>query len=195
MKQDAVRLLELALERGALKYGEFTLSSGQKSHYYFDGRLLSLDPEGAHLIGRLLFAILKSAGVESIGGPTVGADPIVASVALFSHLEGSPISAFIVRLERKAHGTGQAVEGPLHPASQVAIVDDVCTTGGSLIRAIKAAEELNCSVVKVVVLLDRHQGGSEDLRTLGYDFIAILEATPEGQVRVVDQAYGDVSGV
>ena len=88
---DGERLLSLALERGALRYGDFTLSSGQSSKYYFDGRLLSLDPEGTYLIGKAILPILKEAGAQAIGGPTLGADPIVAAVALTSHLKGSPI--------------------------------------------------------------------------------------------------------
>ena len=142
------RLLKLALKRGALKYGEFTLSSGQIAHYYFDGRLLSLDPEGAYLIGRALLPMIKEAGAQAIGGPTLGADPIVAAVAMASHMDGYPVPAFIVRERSKAHGTGQQVEGPLEAGSRVAIVDDVCTTGASLFRAIEAAEASGCKVVQ-----------------------------------------------
>ena len=181
---DAEKLLQLAIKRGALKYGEFALSSGQKSRYYFDGRLLSLDPEGAYLIGQALLPILKEAGVQAIGGPTLGADPIVAAVALSSHLDGDSISAFIVRKEAKAHGTTQQVEGPLRPGSRVAIVDDVCTTGTSLFVAIEAAVAMGCTVAKVIVILDRMQGGSQELKRRGYDFLSLLEATPEGEVMV-----------
>ena len=181
----AVRLLDLALERGALKYGEFTLSSGRTSRYYFDGRLLSLDPEGAHLITEAFLPILRDAEVQAIGGPTLGADPIVASVALASYRNGIPIPGFIVRNETKSHGTQRAVEGPLIQGSRVAIVDDVCTTGASLFRAIQAAEAAGCSVARVIAVLDRHEGGSEELRRRGYDFVSLLEATPDGQVQVV----------
>ena len=176
------RLLELALERGAIKYGDFTLSSGQKSSYYFDGRLLSLDPEGANLIAQALLPLLQRAGVQAVGGTTLGADPIVTAVAMASHLEGTPIPAFIVRKESKDHGTKQSIEGPLPAGSKVAIVDDVCTTGGSLFHAIAAAEEAGCTVVKVVSLLDRLAGGSEELRQRGYDFSTLLTATPEGRI-------------
>ena len=178
------RLLQLAEERGALKYGDFTLSSGQKSSYYFDGRLLSLDPEGAYLIGKAILPIVKAVGCQAIGGPTLGADPIVAAVALSSFLEGSPIPAFIVRKEAKSHGTGQIVEGPLARGARVAIVDDVCTTGSALFQAIEAAEAASCTVAKVIAILDRHQGGGGELRRRGYDFLSLLEATPEGQVVV-----------
>jgi orotate phosphoribosyltransferase len=178
------RLLQVALERGALKYGEFTLSSGKKGSYYFDGRLLSLDPEGAHLIGKALLPRLREAGVQAVGGPTVGADPIVAAVALTSYLEGTPISAFIVRKEAKEHGTMQLIEGPLELGSRVAIVDDVCTTGSSLLQAIHAAEAVGCAVVKVMALLDRREGGAEELRKRGYDFAALMAANPKGKVEV-----------
>ncbi|MCE2462497.1 MAG: orotate phosphoribosyltransferase [Dehalococcoidia bacterium] len=188
---DGERLLRLALERGALRYGDFTLSSGQKSKYYFDGRLLSLDPEGAYLIGKAILPILNEAGAQAIGGPTLGADPIVAAVALTSHLNDSSIPAFIVRKDAKSHGTGQLVEGPLAPGSRVAIVDDTCTTGASLFHAIEAAEAAACTVVKVVAILDRHQGGSEELKRRGFDFTSLLASTPEGEVRVVQSESVD----
>ena len=185
MSETVDRLLALALERGAIKYGDFTLSSGKKSSYYFDGRLLSLDPEGAHLIAQALLPILQQAGAQAVGGTTLGADPIVTAVALASYLAGDPMPAFIVRKESKGHGTKQNIEGPLLPGSKVAIVDDVCTTGGSLFHAIQAAEEAGCTVVKVVSLLDRNEGGSEEMRKRGYDFSALLAATPEGKIKTV----------
>ena len=85
MSETVDRLLALALERGAIKYGDFTLSSGKKSSYYFDGRLLSLDPEGAHLISQALLPLLQQAGAQAVGGTTLGADPIVTAVALASY--------------------------------------------------------------------------------------------------------------
>ena len=181
------RLLKLALEREALKYGEFTLSSGKKSSYYFDGRLLSLDPGGALLIGQALLPLLREAGVEAVGGPTLGADPIVAAVALTSQLEGKGIPAFIVRKDAKEHGTSQLIEGPLAPGCRVAIVDDTCTTGGSLLHGIAAAEAVGCTVVKVLVLLDRREGGTEELRRRGYDFSALMAANPQGKIEVVSE--------
>lgn len=177
-------ILKLALELGALKYGEFILSSGQKTPYYFDGRVLSLHPLGAHLICEALLPIVKACGAQAIGGPTLGADPIVAAVALTSYLEGAPVPAFIVRKYVKPHGTEQTLEGPLTPGSRVAIVDDVCTTGSSLFYAIAAAESVGCSVVKVICVLDRRQGGSDEMRSRGYDFVSLLEATPDGDVKV-----------
>ena len=176
------RLLALALERGAIKYGDFTLTSGKKSSYYFDGRLLSLDPEGAFLISQAIIPLLEQAGAMAVGGTTLGADPMVAALALASHIKGSSIPAFIVRKESKTHGTKQNIEGPLERGTNVAIVDDVCTTGGSLFHAIEAAEEAGCSVVKVVSILDRNEGGSEEMRKRGYNFSTLLAATADGKI-------------
>jgi len=178
-------LLSLSLARGALKYGQFTLSSGKTSNYYFDGRLLSLDPEGAMLIGQALLPLIRQAEAQAVGGPTLAADPIVTAVALASQEDGDGIPAFIVRKETKEHGMGQLIEGPLVAGSRVAIVDDTCTTGGSLLHAIAAAEGLGCNVVKVIALLDRREGGGDELRRRGYDFTALMAATPDGKIEVV----------
>lgn len=173
---------------GAIQYGEFTLSSGQKSSYYFDGRLLSLHPRGAYLIEQLLLPIVRWTGAYAIGGPTIGADPIVTAVAFWSHIVGGGIPAFIVRKEAKGHGTDQLIEGPLVKGAPVVIVDDVCTTGNSLFHAINVveAEAYGCKVVAVITILDRYQGGSDEIRKRGYSFFCILEATPEGRIRIAD---------
>ncbi|GBD11476.1 Orotate phosphoribosyltransferase [bacterium HR23] len=180
------RLLDLARAKGALKLGEFILSSGQRSHYYFDGRLLSLDPEGAYLIGKEMVAIARGVQAQAIGGPSLGADPIVGATVAVSHLEGYPLVGFLVRSEPKGHGTRRLIEGPLARGMRVLIVDDVCTTGGSLFRAINAVEAEDCIVARVAVLLDRHQGGSDNLRKQGYDVVAFMEASPDGSIRVVE---------
>ena len=178
------RLLALALERGAIRYGDFTLSSGRRSAYYFDGRLLSLDPEGAHLLGNGLLPLLAEAGVSAVGGPTLGADPIVAAVAMASWQAGTPLPAFIVRKAAKEHGTGQLIEGPLPPpGATVAVVDDTCTTGGSLFHAIGAVEAAGCRVGLTLAALDRNEGGSAALRQQGYPFAALLTAGPDGRIR------------
>lgn len=186
MEKVSEKLLQLSLDMGALRYGDFTLTSGRKSSYYFDGRLLSLDPEGAYLIARALLPLVRSAGAQAIGGPTLAADPIVTAVSMASHLEpdGGPIPAFIVRKEAKQHGMGNAVEGHLKPGSRVAVVDDTCTTGGSLFLAIEAAEAAGCTVVKVLAVLDRCEGGGEELRNRGYDFTSLLLANSSGEIEV-----------
>ena len=176
-------ILEEAQKGGALRYGEFVLSSGLTSSYYFDGRLLSLSPRGASLVARAMLPLVRGSGAEAIGGPTLGADPIVAAVALASHQDsGRPVPGFIVRSGSKDHGMGRMVEGPLPSGAPVAIVDDVCSTGGSLFHAIRAAEAEGCIVVLVAAILDRCQGGSERLRQEGYSFRAILEADAQGNI-------------
>ena len=185
MREDIERLLEIAIEKGALKYGDFTLSSGKHSSYYFDGRLLSLDPEGAFLIGKALYPLVSSSGAEAIGGPTLAADPVVTAVSITSQINGSGIPAFIVRKEAKEHGMTNLIEGPVRPGSKVSIVDDTCTTGGSLLHAIKAAESIGCEVVQVLAILDRREGGQEILAEQGYNFTAHMAANSEGVIEVV----------
>ena len=180
-KADDKRLLEVFKEKAVLK-GDFTLSSGLKSACYFDGRMVTLWPEGAYLIGKKILEIVSKAGAEAVGGMTLGADPMVAAVAVVSQMEGKPMPAFLVRKEPKKHGTQRLIEGHLTKGARVAIVDDVITTGGSVLRAIEAAEAEGCKVVKVVVVLDRHQGGADELKRRGYDFTAILSAGAEGEV-------------
>ena len=185
LSEIAVELLNLAKERGALTFGDYVLSSGQRSSYYFDGRKLTLDPRGAYLTGKAFFGMLGDFEVDAIGGPTLGADPIVTAVALTSGVEGRPINAFIVRKEGKEHGMGNLIEGPLEPGSRVAIVDDACSTGASLFHAVDSAEADGHRVVVVLAILDRDQGGGEALRRRGYDFRYLLEATPEGEIQPV----------
>ena len=178
-------ILELAKLKGALQFGEFQLSSGDTSSYYFDGRLITLDPEGAYAVAKAMMPILRKCGAEAAAGPTLGADPIVSAVAVMSHIDGTPIPGLIVRKEEKAHGAKRGIEGPLREGARVAIVDDTCTTGASLFHAIDAVEAAGCHVVKVVVILDRRQGGSDELRLRGYDFSSILEATENGEIKAV----------
>jgi orotate phosphoribosyltransferase len=175
-------LQKIAESLGALKHGEFTLSSGKNSPYYFDGRLLTLDPRGAFLIGQAFLPVVREAGAQAVGGLALGADPMATAIALTSHSDETPIPAFIVRKEPKDHGTGRAIEGHLPKGSKVAVVDDTCTSGESLLKAIAAVEDAGCKVVIVATILDRREGGSDEIRNRGYLFWTLLEATPEGKV-------------
>ena len=183
----AERLLSLAKEKGALLYGDFQLSSGVKSNYYFDGRLLTLEPEGAYLIAKCFIPAITESGAEAIAGPTLGADPIVASVAAISHMEGSSIPGLIVRKETKSHGGMRAIEGPIIHGTlsdrRIAVVDDTCSTGSSLFMAIDALEMAGSKIVKVLSILDRQMGGSREIIERGYDFQALLEADENGNIR------------
>ena len=184
------KILELARARGALKTGDFVLSTGARSTYYFDGRLISLDPEGAALISQAVLREARDANAQAVGGPTLGADPIVAATVLLSQQEGTPLQGFLVRADTKAHGTRRQVEGRVESGSRVVIVDDTCTSGSSIFTAIAAAEALGCQVAKVIAILDRMEGGGEELRRRGYNLLAFLEASPDGQVGLAREQKG-----
>ncbi len=181
------RIRQIAEARGALRYGEFRLSAGGTSNYYFDGRLLTLDPEGSYLVAKALIPPIVGSGATVVAGPTLGADPIVASVATVSHLEGTPVSALIVRGRAKGHGTDQRIEGSVERSMRVAVVDDTCTTGRSLLDTVDALEDEGCVVTVVLCILDRNEGGSRLLRRRGLPFHALLQASPDGGVEACPQ--------
>jgi len=184
LKSIATRLYDRAMELDSLKFGDFTLSSGQKSTYYFDGRMLSTDPEGADLISQAFSMAMDDSGVEAFGGPTVAAVPIVGALALRSQLDGKKRTGFFVRPEQKEHGAGKQIEGNLQPGMKVAAFDDTISTGGSLFPAIDAVEAYGCEVVLVMAILDRHQGGDTELERRGIPFFKLWESTPEGKVTI-----------
>ncbi len=179
---EAEIILDLAKRKGALMFGEFELSGGGTSTYYFDGRLITLDPEGAYHVASAILPILEECGAEAIAGPTLGADPIVSAVAVMSHIQGHPLPGVIVRKEAKRHGVGRVIEGPIWEGARLAVVDDTCTGGSSLLHAIDAVEAEGCKVVKVIAVLDRCEGGSDEIRRRGYDFVALLEANAKGEI-------------
>jgi orotate phosphoribosyltransferase len=158
------RLKEILIEK-SIQRGEFILSSGKKSNYYLDARRTTLDAEGAFCAGMAVLELVRSLKPQpkAIGGPTLGADPIVAVVAALSHQQGGPpISGFIVRKEAKQHGTQQLIEGWRGTLGDpVAIVEDTCTTGGSLLRAMDQAEAAGMKVIAAICLVDREEGGRE----------------------------------
>lgn len=180
------RVLELARDTGALLYGEFTLSSGEKSDHYFEGKRLTLHPEGAYEVGKAILDELEGIDIDAVGGLAMGAFPIITAVALVSHQEGRPLPSFIVREQPKQHGTQRKIEGHFEEGARVAIVDDVITTGGSVRKAIEAVEAENCEVAKVIVIVDRHEGGSDELKEEGYDFAAIINLWPSGEATVAE---------
>jgi len=178
--ESAKRIGELAVEVGALQWGDFTLVSGKKSSYYFEGKKLTLSPEGAYQVGKAIFDELVKLDIDTVGGVATGGYPIVTAVAIVSHLEGKPLSCFMVREVAKEHGTRRQIEGHLKEGSRVAIVEDVITTAGSVIKVIETVEAANCKVVKVMALVDRHEGGGDRLTQGGYDFTSILHLRPSG---------------
>ena len=170
------RLLDILKER-SVEWGTFVLASGKTSTIYFDGKQTTLHPEGAYLIGKILFEMLRNAKVDAVGGMTLGADPIVTSIALVSFIEGKPIPAFIIRKEPKKHGKGLWIEGKgnLSKGSPVAIIEDVVTTGKTTLEAISRAREEGLKVVKVLAVVDREEGGRETLAKEGLELEAIFK--------------------
>jgi orotate phosphoribosyltransferase len=169
---DRERLFELVKDM-SLVSGDFMLSSGRKASYYFDLRMVTLFPEGAYLVGKEVLTL--ASGAMAIGGPAISAIPVVAATAVVGFWEGRPIPSFIVRDSPKAHGRHRVIEGHLPPrGGKVAMVDDVITTGSSLFRSIEAVEAEGVEVVRVIAILDRHGGGSDNLKGKGYDFISLF---------------------
>lgn len=175
--QNKQALISLLATRSARR-GSFTLASGKHSSLYIDARLTTMSPEGLSLIGPLGLEALRSAHwkVSAIGGLTLGADPIAYAISYASANTASPIRAFTVRKEAKAHGTGKLIEGPFEARDRVAVVEDVITTGASAGRAIDAVRAAGGEVVGVLALVDRQEGGREFLEQMGLPVVSLVTA-------------------
>lgn len=177
MQQYRQRLKELLLEK-SYRRGKVKLSSGRESDFYIDGKQTTLDAEGAYLCGRLLFELIRRnpVAIDGVGGMTLGADPLVTAVSLVSFLEKNPIPAFIVRKEAKGHGTQNYIEGKNNLASgaTVALLEDVVTSGGTLLQVIERVEAQGFKVGLVATVVDRQEGGAEALSAAGYKLAAIF---------------------
>lgn len=170
-------LLNLLATRSARR-GQFTLASGRQSTLYVDARLTTMSPEGLVLIGGLgLKAIRAHWKVDSIGGLTLGADPIAYAIAYASALsKGGSLRAFTVRKEAKKHGTGKLIEGPFQSGDRVVIVEDVITTGSSALQAMRAVQDAGGVVHGVLALVDREEGGREAIEVAGIPVISLITA-------------------
>ena len=171
------RLKEILLEK-SYRQGSFTLTSGKTSDFYIDGKQTTLSAEGAYLCGKLILDIIlkQQEPIEAVGGMTLGADPLVTAVSMVSFLEKHPIPAFIVRKEAKGHGTGNYIEGLKNmPAScRVALLEDVVTTGGTLLKVIERVESQGFKVGLVITVVERQEGGVKTLADAGYALESIF---------------------
>ncbi len=167
------RLKSLILEK-SIFFGDFVLSSGKKSNYYIDARISTLFPESAYLIGEIIYESIKDKEIDAIGGYSIGADPIVTAVSIVSYLKGKPIPAFIIRKEKKEYGRGKRIEGNFKKGYRVCVVDDVVTSGGSIVRGIRTVREEGGQVVLALSLIDRCEGGKEAILKEGVEYFSIF---------------------
>jgi len=175
--EERERLLQL-LKTRSYREGRVVLASGKESDFYIDCRQTSLSAEGHRLIGRLFLRLIQEhfPRATAVGGPTLGADPLVSAVSLTSALEGDrPMDAFIVRKEAKGHGTGAWIEGManLKAGDKVVMLEDVITTGGSSLKAVKRADEAGLNVLGILVMVDRQEGGRENIEAAGYKVVSL----------------------
>lgn len=172
---DRERLQEMLAD--CIRTGEVILSSGKVTDFYFDGRLVTLDPEGSVLVGKLVLEELVTHGIGAAGGLTSGADPITSAVGVLAWQRGVPMRLFFVRKETKGHGTRKRIEGPEIPGDgsvPVALVDDVLTTGGSLLEARDAlVAEVGVAPTLACVIVDREEGGVQRLASEGIEVVAL----------------------
>ncbi|MBD2502452.1 orotate phosphoribosyltransferase [Anabaena azotica] len=167
------KLLDLFCQL-AYQEGDFVLSSGQPSSYYINGKQVTLHPQGALAIGRVLLSILPP-DTQAVAGLTLGADPMVTAVSVVSAYENQPIPALIIRKEAKGHGTKAYIEGPNLPeGAKVVVLEDVVTTGQSAMKAVDRLRGAGYVVDEVISLVDRQQGGAEFYQSVGLKFTAVF---------------------
>jgi orotate phosphoribosyltransferase len=190
MLADIERLRDIIQEH-CFRYGDFTLASGRKSSFYFDGRRATFRPAAAKLIGEALVDVVLASGATAVGGPALGAVPIAMAVGLASLTRSRELPVFVVRSEAKQHGAGGLVVQPyndggdvLSSGARVAIVEDTITTGGSVLKAIDAVEELGAGIALLAVLVERAEGGANALREKGYDVASVFLADEKGRLSI-----------
>jgi orotate phosphoribosyltransferase len=173
------RLKAILMSEAVLR-GSFTLASGRTSSLYFDCRRASLHPEGAFLAATGLLDRIDELGLrpDCVGGPTLGADPLVGAMVPLSHQRERPLPGFLVRKKPKAHGTGGALEGQWRPGWKAVVVEDTVSTGGSVLEAVRRVEEAGLEVLAVLCLVDRELGGASTLAD--YRFSALFTAADLG---------------
>ncbi len=170
-----LRLLEI-IKRKSIRKGTFKLASGGTSDYYLDMRPTTFDPEGANLVADLVYSMLGDEhDVEAIGGLELGAVPIVIGVCMRSFAQ-RPIAGFVVRKEKKGHGTDQQIDGNFRPNSTVILLEDVTTKGGSVMQAVRAVRRQGATVKKIITIVDRLEGAAENLKQEGIALEAVYSA-------------------
>jgi len=176
MDQDKQNLFEL-LKNNAYFNEKITLSSGKESDYYIDARLVTLSAAGAYLSAKVILDMVKEEEIDAIGGPTLGADPMVGAIASLSFQQNNPINTFIIRKAPKSHGKQQQIEGPLLPeGAQVILIDDVATTGKAFLSSIDVLQNIGMKVKKAICIVDRQDGAKEAIAQKGCELVSIFSA-------------------
>ena len=169
------RLLEI-LRKDAFFKEKITLSSGKESDYYIDARRVTLTSEGAYLAAKIILDMTKDDTLDAIGGPTLGADPMVGAVAAVSFKDKKPINTFIIRKAPKAHGKQQQIEGPLlAKGAKVVLIDDVATTGKAFVQSLEVMKKEGINVIKAICIVDRKEGATEAVQALGCKLEAMFD--------------------
>ena len=195
---DEIEELRALMQRHCVRFGDFTLSSGRKSKYYYNGKKITLRPSALRLVGAALVDVVLASGAGAVGGPELGAVPIATAVGLAALGRGRDLPVFVVRKEQKQYGARDLVvepyadeaggDAPLVAAgTRLAIVEDAVTTGGSVQKAIDAVEELGARIVLIAVLVERHEGGGDGLRSRGYDVLSVFRTDEEGRLYVNEE--------
>ena len=173
------KLKKLLIER-AFKYNEepvFRLASGKFSQFYIDCKMVTLYSKGMVLVGNIILDLIDNLNIKAIGGLTLGADPIANSVAIVAGQKGLDMKAFVIRKQPKKHGLTKLIEGDVSSGDRAVIIEDVLTTGSSVIQAIKEAEKFGLNITKVITLVDREEGGKEAVLKIGYEIASIFTKT------------------
>lgn len=166
------------LKNNAFFKEKIILSSGKESDYYIDCRQVTLSAKGAYLSARIILEMIKNEDIDAIGGPSLGADPLVGAIACLSYLDKNPLNTFIVRKNPKAHGKMRHIEGPpLKKGSKVILIDDVATTGGSILQALEVLGSDGIKAEKAVVIVDRDEGADINLAKQNCQLISIFKAS------------------
>ena len=158
--QSKDRLLQLFKKR-AFSFGNFTLASGKTSTYYINSKKAIFQSEAVALLGEQLWEMTKDLNIQAMGGLEVGAIPMAAAAAMRYHQDGKALEGFFVRKQAKSHGSQERIEGVLEKGMRVAMVDDVLTTGGSVMQAIEEVEKRGGVIVAVICIVDRLEGARE----------------------------------
>jgi len=174
--EDKKTLFEI-LKKDAFFKGEFTLSSGKKSSYYLDCRRVTLTGEGAYYTAKVFLDMVKDKTFDAIGGPTLGADPVVGALGAVSVADGSPVRMFIIRKESKGHGRGRMIEGPELPdGAEVILIDDVATTGKAFIYSLDVLDQEGLTAKTCLCIVDRQEGAQEAVKARGCELLSIFTA-------------------